>query len=510
MHRPIVYLVGAGPGDPGLLTLRGRECLEAADFVLYDQLVSSQILRFAPPHAELMCVRELASNHPDRWPQIHVKLIEEARKGKCVVRLKGGDPLIFGRGGEEADALREAGIPYEIVPGVTAALAAGSYLEIPLTHRTHSSAVALITGHEHPGKPHSKLDWKAIAAFPGTLVIYMGFSRLSSIVPELIRYGKSPDTPAISVMRASCGEQLSVQATLGTIEQDIIAAGLTTPALLMVGPVVGLKPAKSWFEKRPLLGKRILVTRPRKQALDFVHQLELRGAIAVTLPVIDIRPPADWSAVDLAQETLAQEGFDWLVFTSANGVEHFFDRLHSRGRDARSLGRTRIAVVGSATAAKLAEYHLLADVAPDGAMNSELLIEELHERARGKRILLALAAEARDLLREQLSVVATVTSVVVYRQQNVLKPDHSAFDRLRRGEIDCVTLTSPNIALAFLEALDETIRGRIERGEIQLAANSERCATVIRRAQLPVSIVAEEPTNSGMLNAICLAVRPTA
>jgi len=510
MHRPIVYLVGAGPGDPGLLTLRGRECLEAADFVLYDQLVSPQILRFAPAGAELMCVRELASSHPDRWPQIHVKLIDEAKQGKCVVRLKGGDPLIFGRGGEEAEALRAAGIPYEIVPGVTAALAAGSYLEIPLTHRTHSSAVALITGHEHPGKPSSKLDWKAIAAFPGTLVVYMGFSRLGSIVPELIRFGKSPKTPVAAVTRASCGEQQTVVATLETIEADVVSAGLTTPALLLIGPVVGLKPAVSWFEGRPLLGSRILVTRPRKQALDFIHQLELRGGIAVTLPVIDIRPPESWSEVDTAQEAIARGAFDWLIFTSANGVEHFFERLASRGLDTRSLGKTRLAVIGTATAAKLAEYRLRADVAPEAGMNSEALLDELRERANGKRILLAQVAEGRDVLRNQLAAIADVSTVAAYRQQVVVNADHKAFGLLRRGEIDFVTLTSPNIARAFMNACDDTIRGRIERGEIRLAANSGRCAVAIRDANLFAAIVSEAPTSASLIEAMELAFRPTA
>ena len=498
----IVYLVGAGPGDAGLLTLRGKECLERADFVLYDQLVSTRILDYAPADAEKMCVRELANSHPDRWPHINVKMIEEARKGKCVVRLKGGDPFIFGRGGEEVEALHEAGIPFEIVPGVTAALAAGAYLEIPLTHRSLSSAVAFITGHEQPGKPASRIDWKAIAEFPGTLVIYMGFSRLSSIVHELIRFGKPADTPAVAVSHASTGEQQTVGAPLEELDAAVRAAGLTTPALVMIGPVVGLRPAKSWFEARPLLGKRVLVTRPRHQAKEMMHQLDLLGAIPHLLSTIEIIDPEDWAPVDAAQDAMRAGGFDWLVFTSANGVNKFFERLRERGQDLRALGSVKLAAIGTRTAEALRHFFLEPDLFPSAEMNSENLVALLRDRVAGQRILIAQADRGREVIREQLARVAHVETIAVYSQFDAVDSTSEVFDLLRRGEIDFATLTSPNIARAFLDACDETILGRLRRGEIRIVTNGPRISAAVIERGLPVAAESSEPTIAAMLDSL--------
>lgn len=502
MEPGIVYLVGAGPGDPGLLTLRGKECLAQADYVLYDQLVSRRLLEYVAPGTKTMCVRELASCHPDRWPHIHAKLIEMAREGKCVVRLKGGDPLIFGRGGEEAEALRAAGIPYEIVPGVTAALAAGSCLEIPLTHRTLSSAIAFVTGHEHPGKPSSRIDWKAVAKFPGTLVIYMGFSRLSVILPELIRHGKDPDTPAAAISRASCAEQQSVTSTLAKLEEDIRAAGLTTPAVVIVGPVVGLRPAVSWFEARPLFGRRVLVTRPRHQAPDLLHRLELLGASAFLLPAVEIREPADWSGVDAAQEKMRQGGFDWLVFTSVNGVEMFLNRLRNRGRDLRDLGSVKLAAIGTATAAKLREFHLEPDLVPAEAMSSEGLLALLKDHATDKRVLLAAADRGRELIRDELARMAQLETVAVYTQVEAIDKKSDIFDLLRRGEIDFVTLTSANIARSFLSACDDTIRARFRRGDVRLVSGNPRTTAMVEELGLPLAAQSRDPTIESLIDAL--------
>ena len=500
--KPVVYLVGAGPGDPGLLTVRGKECLEQADFVLHDQLVSQQILNLAPAHAEIMSVRALADTHPDRWPHIHVKLIEEARKGKCVVRLKGGDPLIFGRGGEEAEALREAGIPYEIVPGVTAALAAGACLEIPLTHRSHASAVAFVTGHEYPGKPSSKIDWQALASFPGTLVIYMGFSRLGSIIRELIRYGKSADTPAAAVSHASTGEQRSMTSTLAGLDEAIREAGLTTPALVLIGPVVGLRPPITWFEARPLLGMRVLVTRPRHQATPMLHQLELLGAVPHLLAAIQIRDPDDWSAVDAALSRMTRGSFDWLVFTSANGVEMFMKRLQQTGGDLRALGSIKLAAIGPSTAAKLREFHLEPDLAPSADSRSETLATMLKERIKGQRVLLAQADNARDLLQSELASGAAIEKVTVYRQVESIERPSPVFDQLRRGEIDCVTLTSPAIARSFLAACDIVIAERIRAGQLQLVTNGTRISDAVRERDFAVVAESAEPTVESLLSAL--------
>ena len=496
-----VFLVGAGPGDPGLLTLRAVECLQQADFVLHDYLSSPRTLSYARMDAELLCVDQLPGEHPQRWPAIHQRIIDEARKGKTVVRLKGGDPLIFGRGGEEAEALREAGIPYEIVPGVSAALAAGAYAEIPLTHRAHASAIAFVTGHEHPGKATSRLDWDALAHFPGTLALYMGVGRLGNIARELVARGKPAETPAALVHQASTGDQRTVVGTLATLENLVRNAGVTSPSLMLVGPVVGLKPETSWFEARPLVGVRVLITRPRPQAGAFARKLELLGAIPEILPVLEIQSPSDWSPVDATIETLQVGGYDWLIWTSANGVNAFFRRLRALGKDVRILGRVKLAVVGSATARALAEYHLTPDLVPTDEMCSEALADMLTEQTRGSRILLAQALQGRELLRERLAATATVDSVAVYEQVEAVERGHPIFDRLRRGEIHFVTLTSPNIARAFLNACDQTILNRLREGTTQLVVNSERLQVQLASAGYSPRCSAN-PTEEAMIDAM--------
>lgn len=499
---PRVFLVGAGPGNPGLLTLRAAEVLARADLVLHDQLVPERLLDFAPPTAKRVCVRDLPGQHPDKYPHIHNLLIDTALAGKTVVRLKGGDPLIFGRGGEEADHLRAAGVPYEIVPGVTAALAAGAFLEVPLTHRAHSSALALITGHELPNKPGNKLDWKAIAAFPGTLAIYMGIARLPVIVAELLKYGKPPDTPAAIVERASTGEERTVYGPLAGLEEIRRQGGLEAPGLILVGEAIAQRPPHSWWEKRPLFGRRVLVTRPPHQAGEMIRKLEDLGAVVYRLPTVEIREPADFGPLDGALDRLREKGWDWLVFTSANGVQGLLRRLESRGRDLRDLGGVRIAAIGPKTAAALAEYHLRADLVPENTFSSEGLAEAMKPHVAGKRVLLARANRGRDLLREELAKTATVEQVTVYDQVDSVHTTSTVFDRLRRGEIRYVTLTSSNIARSLLDHFDETIRGRVERGEIQLVAISPETGSVARSRGYPVAAEAEEFTSEGLIRTL--------
>jgi uroporphyrinogen III methyltransferase/synthase len=500
--NPRVFLVGAGPGSPGLLTVRGAEVLARADLVLYDQLVPTRLLDLAPLAAELLCVRDLPGQHPDKYPHIHKKLIESARAGKLVVRLKGGDPLIFGRGGEEAEALRNAGIAYEIVPGVTAALAAGACLELPLTHRLHSSAVAFVTGHELPHKPGNRLDWKSLAAFPGTLAIYMGIARLPVIVSELLKYGKPPDTPAGIVERASTGEQRSVFAPLAELEEARRNAGLEAPGLILVGHSVAQRAPRPWWESRPLFGQRVLVTRPAHQAAGMVRKLEHLGAVVKRMPVVEIREPADLAPLDRALGQLRRGEWDWLVFTSANGVHALLRRLDALGRDLRDLGRVSFATIGPKTAEALREYRLRADVVPESAYSSEGLAEALAPHVAGRRVLLARANRGRDLLRRQLAEVATVEQVTVYDQVDVAEPDAAVLDALRRGEIRYVTLPSSNIARGVLSGFDETIRGRVERGEIRLVAISPETGKAVRELGLPVAAEARTFTEDGLIEAV--------
>jgi len=496
---PRVFLVGAGPGDPGLLTLRAVECLARADLVLYDKLVPQRLLEFAPPHAERVSVADVPGGHPHRWPFILQRLVEAAKQGKIVVRLKGGDPLIFGRGAEEAEELRKAGIAYEIVPGVTAVSAAAAAAEIPVTHRGCASAVALVTGHENPTKSHHGLDWAALARFPGTLAIYMGMARLDLIARVLIENGKSPTTPAAVIAAASTGEQRRVHATLAELAEAARAAGLHAPALIVIGPAAGHAPQLSWFESRPLFGKRVLVTRPREQANELVRRLEILGAVPSVLPAVTIEPIDDWTEVDARLGRLRE--YDWLVFTSVNGVRAFFGRLRATGRDLRALGDIQLAAIGPGTAEALREYHLDADLVP-AEYRSESLAAVLVEKAAGQRILLARADRGRELLRDELSRVATVDQVAVYRQSDAMPADAPALDALRRGEIDYVLLTSSNIARAFLGGLDEVCRGRIRDGHSRLITISPVTTAAVKELDFSVAAEARIYTLDGLLQAV--------
>ena len=500
---PLVFLVGAGPGDPGLLTLRAVEILAAADLVLYDQLIPRRLLDFAAPAAERVCVRDLPATTQDRYPLIYERMILAARAGKRVVRLKGGDPLVFGRGGEEAEALRASGIPYEIVPGVTAALATAAYLDIPLTHRSHTSAVAFITGHELPTKPGSKLDWEPLAKFPGTLAVYMGIARLPILVSELLRHGKSPDTPAVIAERVSTGEMRSVKTRLADLEAARRAAGLEAPGLILIGECAAHRHEPSWFEARPLFGRRVLVTRPRHQAEPMVRELERLGAVPAVLPTMAIRDPADFAPLDDALNALrsADGGFEWVVFTSANGVHALFRRLKHHGRDVRDLGRVKLAAIGPKTAEALAEYHLSADVVPAEYI-AEGLADALREKVAGQRVLLVRANRGREHLPQELAKVASVRQVPAYEQVDGVDADDPALAALRRGEIEFVTLSSSNVARGLLGTFDDHLKGRVLRGEVKLVCISPETGQAVRALGYPVAAEATEYTAAGLIAAV--------
>lgn len=499
---PQVALVGAGPGCPGLLTVRAAELLAAADLVIYDQLVPRRILDVVNPRAECICVRDLPGKHPDKYPVIIDLLIERARAGQKVARLKGGDPLVFGRGGEETEALQNAGIRYEIVPGVTAALAASAFLDIPLTHRKHASAVALITGHELPNKAGNILNWKVLAKFPGTLAIYMGVARLPAFVAELLKYGKDPNTPSCLVERAGTGAMRSVSARLVDLDEARRQAGLEAPGLILIGEVVGLRHDPSWFESRPLFGQRVLVTRPRQQAEGMIRSLETLGAVPVLFPGIDIREPSDWQPLDAAIDRLTTGGWDWIAFTSANGVRFFLNRLMSRNRDIRALGPVKLAAVGSKTAEALRDYRLVADFIPESNYSGRALAENLLPQVRGKRVLLPRAKEGNDDLRLGLADQADVHAVTAYEQVPATNADNEILAAMRRGEIRFITFASANTAKTIIGLFDDILRGRIVRGEIQIATISREVACVAESAGLPVAAVAEQATSDGLMAAV--------
>jgi uroporphyrinogen III methyltransferase/synthase len=505
--EPNVFLVGAGPGNPGLLTVRAVECLSRADLILYDQLAAAPLLDHARPGADRVCVSELGP-YAERRPLIHRAMIDAARQGKVVVRLKGGDPLLFGRGGEEAEALRAAGISYEVVPGVTAGLGAAAFAGIPLTHRAYSSAVAFVTGHEDPAKQTPSIDLEALARFPGTLVFYMGVARLGGIASALIAHGKAPDTPAALVHWATTPRQRTLVTTLASLADAARISEVTAPSLVIIGPVVALRDRIQWFERRPLFGKRVLVTRPRHQAADMMRRLEDLGAVAFAQAAVEIREPRDWSAVGAALDRLSV--YQWLVFTSVNGVRFFFRRLLETGRDLRALSAVRLAAIGPSTADALRSFHLAPDLIPT-RFCSESLAAALRERAGGQRVLLVRADRGRELLREELAQTAQVDQIAVYCQVESDLAGSEGLSLLRNGQLDYVTLTSSNIARSVIRALDQGSRDRIVTGQVGLVSISPVTSETVRDMGLSVAAEATEYTTKGLIEALTrLASRPSA
>lgn len=498
--RGIVYLVGAGPGDPGLLTRRGFDVLSAAEVVVYDQLANDRLLDLAPDSAERIGAGKTSGRHTIPQEEINRLLVEHARRGRRVVRLKGGDPFVFGRGGEEAEHLRAEGIPFVVVPGVTAGVGVTAYAGIPVTHRDTSSAVAFVTGHNDP-EADERLDWPALALFPGTLVVYMGVTRLAALCRVLTRHGKPPETPAALVQWGTLPRQRTVVATLADLPERVSEAGLGAPALLVVGGVVERRDSLAWFENRPLFGRRIVVTRPEEESDTSAALLEELGAEVIVAPTVVIRPIDDPGPLDRAIARLGE--FDWLVFTSSNGVIHFLNRLESLGRDLRALGHVKIAAIGPATAETLAGYRLRADLVPS-SYRSEALAEALIREASGSRILLARADRGRALLKEELGRVAHVEHVAVYQNADAESLPPGAAQRVDEGLVDWITLTSSAIAARFHALLSEPARENVGKS-IRLASISPVTTEAARRLGWAVAAEAEEFTWAGLVAAIVRA-----
>jgi uroporphyrinogen III methyltransferase/synthase len=494
-----VDLVGAGPGDPGLITRLGARSLALADVVVYDHLVHPRLLDLAPGSAEKILAGKRAGKCVLRQPEINDLLVRLAREGKRVVRLKGGDPFVFGRGGEEAERLAAEGIPFRVIPGVTAAVGVAAYAGIPITHRSDASAVAFVTGHDDPSC--SRLDWEALARFPGTLVIYMAVSRLRMICQTLIELGKSPETPAALVHSGTLANQTTIASTLAGLADAVEQFAVGPPALVIVGEVVDRRAAISWFEKSPLFGQTIVVTRPSNNSDDSAADLEALGAEVLVAPTVEILPPEDWAPVDSAIDRLRE--FDWLVFTSGNGVRSFLDRLESLGADLRRLGKVRIAAIGSATASVLREYRLNADVVPE-SFRSESLAQALSAQVGGCRILLARADRGRALLKDELDRIAIVEQVAVYRNVDAPSVSPEVLDRIAAGSVQWITLTSSAITLRLHALLPKEAHARIGR-DIRLASISPVTTESANSLGWSVAAEAKEYTWEGLVHAIVAA-----
>jgi uroporphyrinogen III methyltransferase/synthase len=446
-----VWLVGAGPGDPGLITVRGREVIEKADVIVYDRLASPHLLKRARPDAELVYVGKQASRHTLTQDEINEVLVDRARQGRMVCRLKGGDPFIFGRGGEEAAFCVSHGVPFAVVPGVTSAVAAPAYAGIPVTHRGLCSALGIITGHEDPAKPESALRWDGLAKGLDTLVFLMGVENLPAIVEQLTAAGRSPDTPVALVRWGTTPGQETLTGTLGDIAGKVRETGFRAPAVTVVGEVVRLRETLRWWDTRPLTGKRVVVTRSREQASALRERLEERGAEVVEFPTIRIEPIS--GLTDHPVLSCLPLDYDWLVFTSANTVQPLLSALRANGGDIRSLGRARIAAIGPATRATLEALGLTVDYTPKEFV-AESILENWPGSPAGLRILVPRAEVARDVLPEGLAAMgADVTLLPVYRTV----PDAEGAGELRKRfearEIDVVTFTSSSTVRNFHEAM---------------------------------------------------------
>lgn len=459
---PLVYLVGAGPGDPELLTLKGLRCLQAAECVIYDSLVNTDLLQYASPNAEWIAVGKRGGNHGFSQEEINALLIQKAREGKVVVRLKGGDPFVFGRGGEEVEALANESIRFEVVPGVTSGYAAPAYAGIPVTHRDFSPSVGFITGHEDPSKEESLIAWDKVATGIGTLVFFMGVANLPEIVRNLTRHGRSPQTPIALIQWGTFPHQEVVSGTLANIVERVQAKGLSAPAITIVGDVVSLRDRLRWFDNRPLSGKRILITRPSHQADAFRQRLLAMGAEVIVFPTITIRDPSSWDALDRAIRRI--EAYQWLVFTSGNGVEKFLSRYRQLGRDLRDLRGIRVAAIGPATEKALAERGLNVEILAE-EFKAEGLLQSLQGKlVKGTRVLIPRAKIARDVLPAGLEQQGAQVEVVEAYQSTPPPEGKKRLEIiLNERPLDMIVFTSSStvtnlVAMADTGALADAVK----------------------------------------------------
>lgn len=471
-----VYLVGAGPGDPGLLTLRAAELIANADLVAIDALVSREIAAMVPAGTEVIHVGKRSSAHTLPQDKINALLVEEAKKGKRVVRLKGGDPFVFGRGGEEAEEIVAAGLSFEIVPGISSAIAGPAYAGIPVTHRSFATSLTLVTGHE--SEESTGINWPVLARLGGTIVFMMGFANLPLIVRKLTENGMSAQKPIAVISKATTREQRTVTGTLADIDAKIAVANLPTPALIVVGDVVREHDVINWFETRPLFGKRVVVTRAREQASALKRLLEESGAQVLQFPTIEIAPPDSWDSLDAVVGNLST--YQWVIFTSTNGVKNFFERLQAKGRDARALAGRKVAAVGETTAADLKSHGIVPDLVPD-KFQSTALLPLLDADQSGVRTAVIRAAEGRDELIDELRKRGgTVDLAVAYRTKAADFDIEELRSLIANNAVDVVTFTSASTVDHFFSKLTSEERASVNTQAI-LASIGPTTSEAIRR-----------------------------
>ncbi len=497
----MVYLIGAGPGDPGLITVRGMECLQRADVVVYDYLANPVLLKHARLDAELIYVGKQAGQHTVSQDDLNVLLVNRAREGKIIARLKGGDPYVFGRGGEEAEELRRADIAFEVVPGISSAIAAPAYAGIPVTHRAVATAFMVITGHEDPTKPSSQVNWKTVAEFFGTRVILMGVERIGVIASELRRHGASPDTPVAMVRWGTTGQQQTIIGMLANVTDLAAEADFKPPAVTIIGDVVRLRDQLNWFEKRPLFGRRIVVTRSRSQASDLVARLGELGADVLEIPTIRIEPP---KSLDPLREAVEEMGtYDWLVFTSPNGVDAFFEVFHARHKDIRELGPVRIAAVGAATAQRIGDHHLEVDFIPK-TFTTQAMLAEIREQVDCENVKFLLPRSdladqtlARGL--EDLGGMVDDLDAYVTVPETEDRLGHRR--RLMEEGADLVTFTSSSTVTNFCRIMDVTELQR-RHPRLRFVSIGPQTTKAAVEHGLMVAAEAKVHTISGLVEAI--------
>jgi len=482
-----VYLVGAGPGDPGLLTRRGEELLRRADVVVYDRLASRALLDLTRPGAELVDAGKAPGGVALTQEQINEVLVARGRAGLTVVRLKGGDPFVFGRGGEEAEACRDACVPFEVVPGVTSAIAAPAYAGIPVTHRGVATSLTIVTGHEDPTKPGSDTDWDALARAGGTLVVLMGAGNATEIARQLMAGGRPASTPVAAVRWGTRPEQRTVRGTLGAIAELRVEA----PSAIVIGDVAALD--LGWFEQRPLFGRRVVVTRAREQASALRTRLEDLGAEVIELPSIAVEP--------LDFELPALDGYSWCIFTSANGVEAFFERgLAPAGLDARALAATRVAAIGPGTCEALARHGIRADLVPERFVAESLVAAFPDPAEPGERVLVARAESARDVIPTSLTAGGYVVDVLAVYRTIPVTPDAGDLARVRAGEVDAVTFTSSSTVNNFCDAVGPVA------SPPRVFSIGPVTSDTVRARGMTVHAEADPHTIDGLVQAVCAAL----